>query len=1004
MKKTHPIHAAILLALAVALYAHAFTPIPLGGVANRDLVDEIAADGKGGWSDQGPDNSLTGFPRGEQEFAGIPFSIPAEGPAVVMLKGEKQPDLPPKVTIPGGAAQGRALYILCGYVWGAEDKVARVTVAFENGQTQEVELKWDTHISGWWGPEELDKAVVAWTGVNKRGVTVGVYLTAINLDAREPIESVTFRAAKNEGSLALLGLTVGDKPAEEILPQPLEWVAVEDDVSDWFPLDLSYDKGSVGAWEVGYDFHTPAGSLGWLKADGENLVFDEGRPIRFKGATMSGYAFYPSKKLAARFARILKKYGFNQVRFHSLMDIFLTSGVPGDEALEMKASRLDKFDFFFNELKQAGIYTKVSLIFCHLWGPDTGIEQWDKLAALNNTQYFYDERHQELYLDFLRQFLAHTNQYTGLTYAQDPAFSMIKVVNESSMFFNTVDAVPPYYRLKLQDRWNQWLKEKYGDDIALAEAWRVEGSPPAMDSTNESFKDMTYALRGVGDMAHPRTQELKRVADQTRFYYELETTWFQRVYDLIRETGSHALVQGSSWGGPGHLQELQTAVNAQFDFSGKHSYWLHPHGGWTPIDVSFANKPITRSPRDNIFMFAYQRPAGLPFACTEWNFCYPNDYTLEAAPFMAAYGALQNFNATHRFNASTCNWPGFLNSIFGMFDNPATVILEPLAYFLFVRGDVKPAELIYRNALTEDDVHDATRKLKVSGGEQSKSRFYMKFGGQEVPTDACFIGKVELSLDPEKYPAVWNTEAYQTGHDEEAHMLRSTTGELLWNYGEGWIDIDTPRTKGVMGFLSNRMFDHNGLRMQLNDAYGVVHFSSLDDLPLNKTGSILVSLVGRTRNTGQKYDRRGTDWRLAKQGDGPILMEPVSVECSLDTTHKQWRLTPLDLNGNRIEEKRIELTAQNNTLDLSLSNKDPNACLYLLEADPLAINALDPHPLVGVSTENVAYRLAACMIHHGHTPRSSDPSSAENQYFFSVAFGGVDYSSVIGSAMVGLPE
>ena len=52
------------------------SPIPLGDAANVPLVDDIAGDGIGGWTDQGAENSLSGFPSGKVTFEGLPFVIP----------------------------------------------------------------------------------------------------------------------------------------------------------------------------------------------------------------------------------------------------------------------------------------------------------------------------------------------------------------------------------------------------------------------------------------------------------------------------------------------------------------------------------------------------------------------------------------------------------------------------------------------------------------------------------------------------------------------------------------------------------------------------------------------------------------------------------------------------------------------------------------------------------------------------------------------------------------
>ena len=914
-----------LLVLVATLAQAGFVTVPLNPVANRELVDN--GPDRPGWTGQGKDNSLTGFPRGEQTFHGVPFAIVTQGPAALVLRSKELPLLPEAVELPVPAVKNKVLYLLATHVWTGNGCVAVVEVHYAGGGTQSILITWEDRISGWWQPHDLDRATVVWRGQNGRGVEIGAYLIPVKLTEPEnAVTGLTFKATTGGGSFALLGVTLGDRPVEELVKGTATWQPVKSDATNWFSLAMSYDHDTVAAWEKG--FLKP--QTGWLHADGERLEFDDGTPVRFKGIVLCGPGIYPPKTAASHFVRRLVKFGFNQVRLHSIMDVLLDDN---QDTRKIDLNRLDKFDNFVSELKKAGISIKPSILYAHLWGGETGVPQPEELhkTSLNNTQYFYEERHQELYLDFLRQFLAHKNPYTGLTYAQEPAFSMVKVVNECSLFFNTVDAMPGGYRIELQDKWNAWLKKKYGSDSQLLGAWQVIGESAPLELRSESLAQTTVGLRGISDLSMARPADLKRVADQTKFYYELEVQWFSKVRDVIRSTGSRTLMQGSSWGGPDYLQEIQTAANANFDFAGKHTYWDHPIGGWTPKAVSFDNQPVEKHPLDNLFNFIYQQPAGKPFTCTEWQFAWPSDYTVEAAPFMAAYGALQNLAANHHFVADDVEWPGSLNSIFGMFDNPAQMACEPLAYFLYVRGDVKSAPVIYRNALDETALHNALRKRNLRTKE-SETRFAMKFGGGTCPTDAAFIGRVEVSFDPKKYPAIWDEKTYQKCHDAKAKTITSVTGELIWNYDQGWIRINTPKTQGVMGQLSQQTFESETLNFTLNDAFGVVHFSSLDNLPIGKSASLFVSLVGRTRNTGQQYGKREDHYRLDKQGEAPILMEPVTAKFTLKTGVGTWRLTPLNFNGDPVPAKSVTLQAEGGVLKGQLSNKDAGTVHFLLEA------------------------------------------------------------------------
>lgn len=932
-----------------------FTPVPLGKLCNRELVDPTPeGDGKGGWTDQGPDNSLSGFPTGKAEFAGIPFEIPATGPAALMFSGKtlaaKLPSLPAEVTIkiPNGV-RTHNLYLLLTAVWGgsADEKAAAVEVTYQNGQTETLELRYGKHLGGWWAPKATDKAIVAWTGKNGRGVDVGVYLTPFKLkNAAAPVIAVAVRANTAAApSLALLGVTLGDRAPEDILPAPARWLPWDGNGMDgWWPIETAYDKGLTPApWEDAFTFfRQPAGSLGWTRAAGENLEFEKapGVPVRFHGACGCGPAFYPPKALAERYAKVMRKYGFNQIRLHSLFDELLQK--DGQYTLpEYNETRLDKFDYLVAELKKAGLYVNPSGLFSMRWAAATGVAAYDRIQPLNNTQYYFDPKHQELYLQVLRKFLEHRNPYTGLRYCEEPAFNMYKLINESSLFFNTVDGSPGPYRIMLQDRYNEWLKAKYESDGKLAAVWSVPGQGSPLSSV-ESLGKGTVALLGIGDLATGSAAQRRRSADQTLFYYQLETAWFKRVESLFRSLGSKTLLQGSSWGGPRHLQEIQSAANATLDFTGKHTYWLHPSGGWSMSEALFGNEPVERHPGEHLLLPAFQHVSGKPFAITEWQFAAPNDYVNNAPIFFAAYGAMQNIAANHRFVFGQPEFASQLSDFFNMFSMPGSMALEPVAYFLYVRGDVQTAPVLYRNPLPPARLHDPERSKGVQGRE-SGNRFFMAYDGQTVPETAMLVGGVRLGLsEGETRSVVWDETVYRRGIDEKAQTITASTGELVWHYGDAYIDIKTPKTRGLMGFFGNRSGANGPLAYKLNNAYGAFTFSALDNVPLEQSGRLYVTLVGRVRNSGESFDvltqagqpvKDQPPFRVGQRGGPPLRMEPATLEFSLNTNRNgAWTLQALDAAGAPLAGTARTCTAANGKLTGKINGAELKSFCFVLTA------------------------------------------------------------------------
>jgi len=195
--------------------------IDLAQAANRALADEVAGDGKGGWTDQGPDLDLRNMPTGDRVIGGVPFRIAGGPKAVVAVQGTPLPDsdVVREVTIPVGRKM-EILYILHAAAFlGPEWKMCHeVILNYQDGTTVSCQA-WpfpDTVVD--WQSEPVrdfgefqdnpytTAALTVRVGAAGKGT---VYRTERILDRAKhdvPVESITIRGGENGLSL-LLGLT-----------------------------------------------------------------------------------------------------------------------------------------------------------------------------------------------------------------------------------------------------------------------------------------------------------------------------------------------------------------------------------------------------------------------------------------------------------------------------------------------------------------------------------------------------------------------------------------------------------------------------------------------------------------------------------------------------------------------------------------------------------------------------------------------------------------------------
>ena len=183
---------------AFGAWAGASVPVSLADVANASRLDDEAADGKGGWLDLGS-NDLRVLPSGKGDFAGVTFDVmpcaDAETPACLLLgrRGRETVELKVPSVVPGGR-----LFLLhaCADAKAPERKalVGAMRLDYANGTSKEVHVRTGRDIGDWTSGRSFKNAIRAWTAYNGN-TQVSLFLSAFDLDPRQPLKSVAFTAS-----------------------------------------------------------------------------------------------------------------------------------------------------------------------------------------------------------------------------------------------------------------------------------------------------------------------------------------------------------------------------------------------------------------------------------------------------------------------------------------------------------------------------------------------------------------------------------------------------------------------------------------------------------------------------------------------------------------------------------------------------------------------------------------------------------------------------------------
>jgi hypothetical protein len=142
--------------------------------------------------------------------------------------------------------------------------------------------------------------------------------------------------------------------------------------------------------------------------------------------------------------------------------------------------------------------------------------------------------------------------------------------------------------------------------------------------------------------------------------------------------------------------------------------------------------------------------------------------------------------------------------------------------------------------------------------------------------------------------------------NQEKKVVRSMTGELIWDWGQGYMLINTRKTQGVCGYIGGINIDTKTISLESNTEYGLITLTTLNDnASINTSDHLLLTALGRARNTGTRYgnaadrdkttDRHATKVGLPPEhrvavlelGEAPILTEPIKGKMSIALDHPE---------------------------------------------------------------------------------------------------------------------
>lgn len=889
-------------------------PLDLSPVADRLLNDDVAGDGKGGWSDQGPLQDGRKFRELVWKgplFSGVPFRVKVEEKCVLAMHS---PNLPngrksAVVSAPAGCTNPRYLYLLHTLAWapGEKREIGSVSVSYENGKTVEIPIVNQVDTADWFSVYNCSNAVPQKVNTPNGGNALYVSRHLLKPEFGK-IRQVEFRAGSSDAIWLILGATLSDRKIK--FPEPPKPVTIQAGPR-WLPVareELNRREKGSALDLSGFHQPGPAGKFGRVIVNASGKLAFEQKPetaVRFFTASCV-FDDLKSCYEIDNTVQELRKNGYNMVRFHFLDQALMAGSTKG---AEFNAHRLQLFDYVVAKLKQNGIYIFLDLMTSPIgyrpykltyWGSaELPVKEHIKLKI------YFDREARRNWAEGVKKLLTHVNPYTGSRLVDDPVLALTLGYNEQAITFRQ-----PIDAALVKPHWQAFLKRKYGTIEALN---RARGSRCRSFDEIPSFTDRT------------------KDRDAMLFFREVEEEMARFYRDTLRSLGYRGLFSQYNYYKFHHYDLLRKDL----DYVVLNNYFAHPTN-WMQAGSTLVTESSLARSNNLLREFAAVRQFGKPMVISEYNHTFWNRYRYEQAFEVGAYAAFQDFDLLTAHGApiavgkdrSMIFRDTTYMACFRIYSDPIAIASEFLTYFLFMRGDVSRAESAVRVEINPEDVY--TQKLWTTqmNARQSLLALVCGFGIDITGPEGKLLRPVEkhqlaVALDNSApatvarlkqqgvLPGASTGEMLQilkqkkllpaSNRSDGESVFESSTGELLLDNSRSFLRVNTPRLQGICALAGTRekLDDFEIQEMSTNGNLAVV---SVDGTrPIREAERLVVVYATNALNNGMKFAEEEMK-TIQRMGWTPSLLEAGKFRIRLRNRHAgDLKLYPLDLSGKRLK-------------------------------------------------------------------------------------------------------
>ncbi len=631
---------------------------------------------------------------------------------------------------------------------------------------------------------------------------------------------------------------------------------------------------------------------------------------------------FPDHATADLYARQLAMRGYNIARFHFL-DASLMEGRNQDFAFNPEI--LDRVHYLMAALKKEGIYWMIDGLSSWQGASGNAENRWDPLPGLKLELNYTNDAFQH-WRQLVTRLLADINPYTGKAPIHDEAMALVILANENGMEFETIvheQSDKSHYPETMAQPFNDWLAARYKHKSDLERSW----------GDLEPGEDL-YA--GTVHLPQNRYQDSPRMHDLQAFFVETEQTSYAKMAKALRDLGYRGLI--STYNNHATVQTALSRMKLEAVTMNTYHDWV---GGYQS-GASIRNDSSVVNTAAYMRYAAAARWLDRPFAISEYDHLFWNQFRYEAGLLMPAYASLQDWSILCRhahgpiileYGEPSAHKRSMLPYAIAL--DPVARAGETLAALLFRRTDVDPA--INTIPFLMRGLEDLSDDMQAVEPPELTSLALVSRIGLQVSDGLRLPHAVNQPRNPSDRDTLLegfkdSGQLARTNRtDPSQGIFESDTGQLLLEARQSRLRVISPRTEAVAYSGTNGPITLNTVAVSQTTGSGLLAISAIDNAPsLAESHRILIIFATDARNTDMRF-KSGDERSIDNYGRLPVLLRKASASLSLPTRSGRWRLSPVGLNG----AVKPPVQIGNGPVHFQLSNDLPTGptTFFLLEID-----------------------------------------------------------------------